>query len=136
MLRKFLNSEIKLIETTSPIITNYSLDSDEQIYVQSETVNDNCIIVEYVNRKDLCDLIQFGAMQNNGKIEPLQDDKKVEEFRAIVLRTDPFSRYSGMTLGDIIDQRDLKWINQVVKNMTNTYIREKVEYLAKYYKLI
>ena len=130
MLRKFLNSEIKIVDTHT------ILNDENCFYIQSERINDDCLIVEYVKREDLCDLIPFGAMQNNGKIEPLQDDKKVEEFRAIVLRTDPFSRYSGMTLGDIIDQKDLKWINQVVKNMTNTYIREKVEYLAKYYKLI
>ena len=135
MLRKFLNSEIRLIDISYPDARIF-LDDEEQIYVQSEKVNDNYIIVEYVKREDLCDLIQFGAMQNNGKIEPLQDDKKVEEFRAIVLRTDPFSRYSGLTLGEIIDLRDTKWVNQVVKNMTNTYIREKVEYLAKYYKII
>lgn len=130
MLRKFLNSKIQICKIDTIII------EDEFFYIQSERLNDTHLIVEFVDRDYLCDLIPFGAMQNNGKIEPLQDDKKVEEFRAIVLRTDPFSRYSGLTLGEIIDLRDTKWVNQVVKNMTNTYIREKVEYLAKYYKII
>lgn len=132
MLRKFLNS--KVIVTTN---NERTIDDGEVYFIQSERLSDNTMIVEYVNQDDLCELIPFGvstpAVINNNAI--VSNNEKAEEYKQVILNKDPYGKYSGQPLSAPFENKDINWIENVIKNMRNDYIKKRVEYLAEYYGL-
>lgn len=135
MLRKYVNSEFILIDLEN--IEDIFLDNKQFIVVQSEKLNDKYILLEKVKREDLCDLIPFGNLTtSNTKTTTEADDDLVYEYRETIINNDPFGKYSGDKIGKIFDNKDIGWINNALKSMRNEYIKERVKYLAKYYKVV
>ena len=136
MVRKFLNSDIA-IDEPKQLKTDFEL-TDNIFLIQSEKLNDDYIMYEWCDKKDVCDLIPFSTTgANNGTIKQnTYSDEKIKEYSEIVLNNDPFYKYSGATLGAIIEAKDVNWINKALKEMRNEYIKTRIEYLAKAYNLI
>lgn len=136
MIRKFLNSDIA-IDEPKQLRTNFEL-TDNIFLIQSEKLNDDYVLYEWCYKKDVCDLIPFSTTgANNGTIKQnTYSDEKIEEYSEIILNNDPFYKYSGSKLGDIIKLKDMNWINKALKEMRNEYIKTRIEYLAKAYNLI
>lgn len=133
MLRKFLNSEIEILDfnTTKGFI-------DDVFVIQSEKLTENLCLFETCLKSEICDLIPFSTIgANNGTIQQnTYSDEKIKEYSDVVLNNDPFYKYSGQTLGAIIEAKDVNWINKALKEMRNEYIKIRIEYLAKAFKLI
>ena len=135
MLRKYVNSEIILADLEA--IDDVSIDSGLDLTVQTERLSDKYILLEKVKREDLCDLIPFGNLTtSNTKTTNEADDDLVYEYRETIINNDPFGKYSGDKIGKIFDNKDTGWINNALKSMRNEYIKERVKYLAKYYKVV
>lgn len=135
MLRKYLNSELILIDLEN--IEDVFLDNKTFLVIQNERLNDKYILVEKVKREDLCELIPFGNLTtSNTKTINEADDDLVYEYRETIINNDPFGKYSGDKIGRIFDNKDTGWINNALKSMRNEYIKERVKYLAKYYKVV
>ena len=137
MIRKFLNSRIEIITIKSPDYEFQALAPDV-FFIQEEKINDNIFVLETCLKSEICDLIPFStAGANNGTIKQnTYSDEKIKEYSEIVLNNDPFCKYSGATLGAIIEAKDVNWINKALKEMRNEYIKTRIEYLAKAYNLI
>lgn len=132
MLRKYLNSKIDIL-----YLVNESLTTDAFI-IQTETINENTLIVEHCKNDEICDLIPFTTnIQANNKVEEKQDtDAQIDEYRELVLNNDPLQKYSGHKLGEIIDAKDKNWIKNYIDITKNAYIKERITFLAKHYNLI
>lgn len=132
MLRKYINSKIVCLQ----VAIDYSLDSKEDIVIQTEKLTDTLIIAETVSRYNLCELIPFGnltTIPTNNKTQQVDEDL-IYDYRETIINNDPFGKYSGTKLGVIFDANDKGWVNNCIKNMKNTYIKDRVSYLAKFYK--
>ena len=135
MLRKYINSEIVIADLEQ--IEDINIDSGSDLTIQTERLSDRYILLEKVKRKDLCDLIPFGNLTtSNTKTTNEADDDLVYEYRETIINNDPFGKYSGDKIGKIFDNKDVGWINNALKSMRNEYIKERVKYLAKYYKVV
>lgn len=135
MIRKFINSKLILIDLEQ--IEDVELDNKMFLVIQTERVNEKYILVEKIERENLCDLIQLTSVISTQKQNTQNEDfdEKLEEYRSVILNKDPFGKYSGVSLGEIFDKKDITWIMQCVNNMKNEFIRERVAYLEHYYKL-
>lgn len=61
--------------------------------------------------------------------ETKKQDKTLEEYRKVVLNTDPFGNtFSGKTLGFIFDNSP-EWVDHALNNMKNDYIRDRLQYI-------
>lgn len=132
MIRKFINSKMEII----PLDTSF-MGTNDYIVLQIENLGNNFAIVEFIENNEICDLIPLTAVVGTTKSQTQNADfdEKLEEYRSVILNKDPFGKYSGASLGEIFDNKDINWINQCLKNMKNEYIRERVAYLNNYYKL-
>lgn len=132
MIRKFLNSKIEFIEIKSPNFDFAGL-ATNIFFIQSEKINDDLLLIETCDKSDVMDLIPFSTTgASNGKItQNTYSDEKIEEYSQIILNSDPFYKYSGCKLKEIIDAKDVNWIQRAMKEMRNEYIRTRIEYLAK-----
>lgn len=138
MIRKFLNSRVEVLGITYSSQDNALINNSETFFIQNEKINDDFQIIEYCFKSEICDLIPFSTTgANNGTIKQnTYSDEKIKEYSEIVLNNDPFYKYSGATLGAIIEAKDVNWINKALKEMRNEYIKTRIEYLAKAYNLI
>ena len=137
MIRKFLNSKIEIFGI------NYNIEDSARInndifFIQNEKMNEDFQLIEYCFKDEILDLIPFSTMgaNNNTIKQNTFDDDKIKEYSEIVLNNDPFFKYSGSTLGAIIEAKDKNWINRALKEMRNEYIKTRIEYLAKAFNLI
>ena len=137
MIRKFLNSRVEIIQLISPDFEFKGLAPDV-FFIQHEKITDNLIVVETCLKSEICDLIPFSTTgASNGTIKQnTYNDEKIKEYSDVVLNNDPFYKYSGATLGEIIEAKDVNWINRALKEMRNEYIKTRIEYLAKAFNLI
>lgn len=131
MKRIYLNSYIKIL-SNNDMDTMTSIAHPNAYIIQVELVG--CYyIIETCDKADVLDLVpvqQAGAIQNH--VEVSEDvSAKINEYRAIVLNNDPFMKYSGKTLGEIIDANDQKWVDACLKNMKNTFIKDKIKFLIE-----
>lgn len=128
MRRLFVNSTIETVPTDSAI-TGVSQD----IYIIQVEQMTNFWCVEYCKHDEVVDLIPFDSVVKSGynqpQTKPQSDQEKIAEYRAIVLNKDPFAKYSGKTLGEIIDSNDEAWYSKVVSQMRNEFIRTRLQYL-------
>lgn len=133
MLRKYLNSKIEIKD----FVVDEGLNADTFI-IQTETMNNTTLIIEYCSNNEICDLIPFTTnIQANNKVEEKQDtDAQIDEYRELVLNNDPLQKYSGHKLGEIIDAKDKNWIKNYIDITKNAYIKERITFLAKHYNLI
>jgi len=139
MIRKFLNSTIEILQLKSPDYKFAGLAPDT-FFIQEEKINDNMIILESCKNAEVMDLIPFTTSgivkaptnQNNS----LYDDATINEYGEIVLNNDPFYKYSGCKLKEIILKKDIDWIQRALREMRNEYIRTRIEYLARAFNLI
>ena len=124
MKRLFLNSKIGAVE-------DIDLRDDTFFVIQAEKVGEY-IFIEYCQQDEVVDLIPFDVVNNGQKQQPKKqsDDEKIAEYRNVILNKDPFGKYSGKTLGEIVDSGDDQWIEKVLKNMKNDYIRTRLEFLV------
>lgn len=132
MLRKFINSEMKVIQIShfeDTVIIN------DNFVIQTEVVGD-ALIIEYCKKSLVVDLIPFGTITSQQRnITPLKDDEKAQEYCNTVLNNDPFGKYSSCTLGTIFKANDTNWIKSALKSMRNEYILERVKFLVDYFEL-
>lgn len=136
MIRKYINSNVKLIRGISIIEEKIIEDIINNKYIiQVEPQMDN-LIVEYCDKSEIVDLIPFTSNISTPRQEPQGDLHKVEEYREVVINNDPFGKYSGYAIGDIFDAQDINWINRCIKDMRNDYIKSRVEYLKDHYKKV
>ena len=138
MIRKFLNSRVEVLGITYSSQDNALINNPETFFIQNEKINDDFQIIEYCFKNEICDLIPLSITgASNGTIKQnTYSDEKIKEYSEIVLNNDPFYKYSGATLGAIIEAKDVNWINKALKEMRNEYIKTRIEYLAKAYNLI
>lgn len=130
MKRLFVNSTIETVPTDSAI-TGLS----QGLYIIQIEQMTNFWCVEYCKQDEVVDLIPFDSVVISGHIQtnkPVSESDKIAEYRAVVLNKDPFGKYSGKTLGEIIDANDEQWLDKVVKTMKNDYIRTRIEFLQKH----
>ena len=133
MIRKFINSDVDLVAIG--MIKGFASDI---FFIQNEKVNDDFQLIESCLKENVCELIPFSTQGiSNGNItQNTYSDEKIEEYGHTILNNDPFFKYSGHELKDIIEAKDVAWINKALKEMRNEYIKTRIEYLAKAYKLI
>ena len=133
MLRKYLNSEIVIVDLEEKV----DIDSVLDLVVQTEKLSDRYILLEKIKRENLFELIPFGnlTLQTPTKTQQVDEDL-IYDYRETIINNDPFGKYSGTKLGEIFDKNDIGWVNNCIKNMKNTYIKDRVNYLAKYYKVV
>ena len=133
MIRKFINSNVEIVR-----MENISGLAPDVFVIQNERINDNLQLIESCLKKDICELIPFSTQGiSNGNItQNTYSDEKIEEYGHTILNNDPFFKYSGHELKDIIEAKDVAWINKALKEMRNEYIKTRIEYLAKANKLI
>lgn len=132
MLRKYINSVIEIIDLEKAILNHNAF------IIQTETINEHTLLLEYCPSDEICDLIPFTTnIQANNKVEEKQDtDAQIDEYRELVLNNDPLQKYSGHKLGEIIDAKDKNWIKNYIDITKNAYIKERITFLAKHYNLI
>lgn len=137
MIRKFLNSKIEIFGINYNIEDSAKINNDI-FFIQNEKMNEDFQLIEYCFKDEILDLIPFSTIgANNGTIKQnTYSDDKIKEYSEIVLNNDPFFKYSGSTLGAIIEAKDKNWINRALKEMRNEYIKTRIEYLAKAFNLI
>ena len=137
MIRKFLNSTIEILQLKSPDYKFAGLAPDT-FFIQNEKINDNMMIIESCKNVEVMDLIPF-TTSGIAKVPTNQnayDDATINEYGEIVLKNDPFYKYSGCKLKEIIIKKDIDWIQRALREMRNEYIRTRIEYLAKAFNLI
>lgn len=138
MKRMYINSKIDMVCNRQFLIKNtnelaptneYNMQINDFI-IQAEQVGD-IILVEHCANDQVTELIKFDALSGIIKpVEPKQNDaEKIAEYRDVVLKNDPFQKYSGKKLGEIMDANDDKWVDLCLKNMKNEYIRERIKFL-------
>lgn len=129
MIRKYLNSEFNLYD----LMDSLRGELENKYIIQSEITN-NFLLVEFCDFDKIVELIPFNLqnLKNNDNIE----SDKLEEFRETILNNDPFFKYSGAKLGEIFDAKDKAWLSKALKEMRNAYIKERLEYLNGYYKIV
>lgn len=127
MERKFINSGFSILD----LKTIDELNSLAQYYLIAIEKVGEYFVCEYCKEEDICELIPTSSLvsgkQPQKKAESEAD--KIAEYRAVELHKDPFGKYSGKTLGEIIDANDESWYTKVVSSMKNDYIRTRLEFL-------
>ena len=99
--------------------------------IQTEIVG-GVIVLEVVPRdlehEDLTPIIYSTKASVNETESELLD--KIEEFKNTTLNHDPFGDFDGWTLGKIMEDEGWDdWSKQVVKEMKNKFIKERVQFL-------
>lgn len=60
-----------------------------------------------------------------------QEEMELETALDTVLNNDPLGRYNGCNLRVPFDKRDEQWINWVLENMHNKFIKDKVKLIKE-----
>lgn len=133
MIRKYLNSEFNLYDLRGSSSSSLKEVLQSKYILQTE-VTENFLSIEFCDFEKIVELIPFNlqTLKNNDNIE----SDKLEEFRETILNNDPFFKYSGAKLGEIFDAKDKAWLSKALKEMRNAYIKERLEYLNGYYKIV
>lgn len=133
MIRKYINSNIKILKGVSMIEPDGLEVLLSSIYIiQVEPQLDN-LIIEYCMQGEQIELIPFTANMSTPKQEPQGDIHKVEEYRGVVINRDPFGKYSDCTLGEVFDNKDIVWINKAIREMRNEWLKDRIVYLKDFY---
>lgn len=127
MIRKYINSTVYIVEADKCV-------SAEGVFIiQAEPLNDNKYIVEFCKEGQQLDLISMSTL---AKIEPKKEENDMDtvcDYLSTIINNDPFGKYSGEELSVVFQNKDKKWIDTCIKNMRNTYIKDRVEYLRNHY---
>lgn len=127
MIRKYENSKIT-------ILNKEQLESFPTNIFYIIQINEICglSILEIINNDDKNKLVLVS--NNNAEkttIKPEEKkDPKIEEYRRVILNSDPFGKFSGKTLGQIIDANDYDWLDKCRSQMQNNFIKSRIEYLT------
>lgn len=134
--------EIKRISKYSKIkILNFENFNDEEKIIQAVKIeNHNCFMVEFIPEE----FIESYLLENTkgltptGKEEPFdtfpkktQEEMELETALDTVLNNDPLGRYNGCNLREPFDKQDYKWIDWVLENMHNKFIKDKVKLIKE-----
>lgn len=60
-----------------------------------------------------------------------QEEMELETALDTVLNNDPLGRYNGCNLREPFDKQDYKWIDWVLENMHNKFIKDKVKLIKE-----
>lgn len=119
-------SEIKIIPITD--CENLKFDKHKIIQVIMPTPADPQFALIEVIPHDKITLYESTSDTTQEK-EIKKQDKTLEEYRKVVLNTDPFGgTFSGKTLGFIADNSP-EWVDHALNNMKNDYIRDRLQYI-------
>lgn len=94
---------------------------------------DDTLYVEYVLDRDVPAFLR--EMDEKIKITApatqVIESKELTEAKNTILNTDPFgNRHAGQTLGEIVKD-DPAWVQKALKEMTNKYIRDRLELIVE-----
>lgn len=136
MLRKYINSEMIFLD--AKLLVTATKMEEHSLIIQTERISDTIVLAEIISRDEIFELIPFGNLTTtptNNKTQQVDEDL-IYDYRETIINNDPFGKYSGTKLGEIFDKNDIGWVNNCIKNMKNAYIKDRVNYLAKYYKVV
>ena len=103
--------------------------------IQCGFTEDGYILIETVNPRDLEKYRNETKLidKNDEKVKN-KEDQALENALDTVLNKDPFGDvYSGWKLKDIADN-DPEWIEKAIKDLKNTFIKDKLILIQKLYK--
>lgn len=133
--------EMKRISKHSNIgikTTRMELNFNPDIKIIQIIVEEPFIIFEYIPKEN----IEKYMEENTGRTELTQTEeetpfdaqpKKTKEQMDLetaldtILNKDPMGKYDGCNLRIPFDRGDIEWVDWVLKNMHNKFIRDKVE---------
>lgn len=96
---------------------------------------DQDIFIEYIRESEATAfLIEQQELRKEISQKPqaqVVESKELVEAKNTILNTDPFGshRHAGKTLGEIV-ATDMEWVNHALKNMTNEYIRNRLQLIV------
>lgn len=96
-------------------------------------MDDMPLFVEYILDRDVPAFLR--EMDEKIKITApatqVIESKELTEAKNTILNTDPFgNRHAGQTLGEIVKD-DPAWVQKALKEMTNKYIRDRLELIVE-----
>lgn len=132
--------EIKRISKYSKIkLLNFEEINKQEKVIQAIKIDDyQLFLVEYIPNED----IEKYMTENTGRTELTQTEEEtpfdtqprktkeqmdLETALDTILNKDPMGKYDGCNLRIPFDRGDIEWIDWVLKNMHNKFIRDKVE---------
>lgn len=96
------------------------------------------IFIEYIEYDlEVEDFTKYKSVELTPLLDETPFDKKTEEEKDLetaldtVLITDPLGKYSGCNLRQPFNDKNKEWIEWVLKNMHNKFIRDKVELIKR-----
>ena len=96
--------------------------------------DENYVAVEYVELDNINKYIeeQTGPLPKD-EITPMKsrEQKELETALDTVLNNDPLGRYNGCNLRVPFDKGDAQWVEWVLENMHNKFIKDKVKLIKE-----
>lgn len=96
--------------------------------------DENYVAVEYVELDSINQYIaeQTGPLPKD-EITPMKsrEQKELETALDTVLNNDPLGRYNGCNLRVPFDKGDAQWVEWVLENMHNKFIKDKVKLIKE-----
>lgn len=129
--------EIRRLSKFSKIkILNFEELNKEEKVIQAIKIEDyQLLLVEYIPEEYLESYLLEGKkdIQPTDKETPFdsqprktQEEIDLENALDTVLNNDPLGKYNGCLLREPFEKNDTKWIEWVLKNMHNKFIKDKV----------
>ena len=137
--------EIKRISKYSKItfgndIQIQNLCAEQKVIQLIKNDNENIMFVEYVPNE----MIESYLLENTKGLTPTdkeapfdtfpkktQEEMELETALDTVLNNDPLGRYNGCNLRVPFDKRDEQWVEWVLANMHNKFIKDKVKLIKE-----
>lgn len=111
-----------------------------KIKIVQVKIEDGYFACEYVND----DMLESYLLENTKGLTPTdkeapfdtfpkktQEEMELETALDTVLNNDPLGRYNGCNLREPFDKQDYKWIDWVLENMHNKFIKDKVKLIKE-----
>lgn len=128
--------EIYSLKSTFSKIDNFeSFKKRESVTPISLIVIENNVYVEYINAIDELSYIkEQEEMRKQIAPKPqaqVVESKELVEAKNTILNTDPFGdhKHSGQALGEIVAS-DMAWVEYALENMTNEYIKKRLQLIV------
>lgn len=126
-------SKIILLDIETCLST--AIPSDKIIQIITDDVAERFVAIEYIPEEYLESYLLEGKkdIQPTDKEAPFdsqqrktQEEIDLENALDTVLNNDPLGKYNGCLLREPFEKNDTNWIEWVLKNMHNKFIKDKV----------
>lgn len=122
-MKKTINDSI-IVALTHKELGNYTAGH----IIQLEYAGDSLFILEYFEGEELPPFMQAPELPTPGKTK---EQMELETALDTQLLKDPLGKYNNCNLRVPFDNRDKEWIDWVLENMHNKFIRDKVELIKR-----